>query len=150
MNFRLGALVASLMLGGCVPRQPRPSDTQIVTRIKSPDGTLEAIYAEDVGGGAAVGTTEEVFIVPPGAFPRLKERVFSEECARDIALRWQGSRALVVDYTSASDAREHTRPYGPSPLSLISLLSSGYWTFSEPHGAQIRFIRRIAPANGGC
>jgi len=154
MLFRYGILVlavaTALMLDGCVPGQPSPSDTQIVTRVRSPGGSLEAVYAEDMGGGAAVGATEEVFVVPPGTFPHLRERIFAEECVHGIALKWQGPRAIEIDYTISSDAHEHSKPYEPSPFSPISLLSGGYWTSRDPHGVRVRFVRRLTLADGGC
>jgi len=137
-------VTAVLALGGC---GPNPRDTQILAKILSPDGKLEAIYAVDAGGGAAVGTTEEVFVVQPGAFPRLDERVFSEECAHDISLTWEAPRTLKVSYQMGSDiqddAEEHKR-------SFLSVLSSGYWTYPHPHGTQIQFARAVTPAGHGC
>ena len=128
-----------LVLGGC---SPDPRDTQIVNRIKSPDGRLEAIYADDVGGGPAVGTTEEVFVVGSGEmFPNLNERVFSAECAHAIQLTWEGPRRLRISYQMASDIAG-----GPGlKPSLFSIFSSGYWIYGHPHGVQLRFDRSPPP-----
>lgn len=142
-HIGMAALVvaSALGLGGC---NPDPKDTQIITRIKSPDGKLEAIYAADVRGGAAVGTTEEVFVVEPGAFPRLNERVFSEDCADNIVLRWETPRTLRISYDIGSGIREE-RLAKPS---ILSVFSSGYWTYTHPHGAQVRFARLLTPPRG--
>ncbi|HWF77275.1 MAG TPA: hypothetical protein VN694_08865 [Caulobacteraceae bacterium] len=133
-----------LVLCGC---SPKPDDTDIIARIKSPDGTLEALYADDVGGGAAVGTTQEVFVVKSGeAFPALTERVFSAECAHEIALAWEGPKTLRVSYQMAPNVSE-----GPGLRpSLSSIFSSGYWIYSDPHGVQVHFARSATPDNGGC
>jgi hypothetical protein len=133
-----------LVLAGC---SPDPRDTQIVSRIKSPDGRLEAIYADDIGGGAAVGTTEEVFVVEPGrTFPRLSERVFSAECARAVNVAWEGPRTLRIAYKMAPDL---TGGPGVQP-SLFSIFSSGYWIDSHPHGVQLRFSRSPPPDGASC
>jgi len=146
-DIRLAAslVVASVLgLGGC---NPNPKDTQIIARIRSPDGRLEAIYAADVGGGAAVGTTEEVFVVEPGAFPRLKERVFSEECVHNIVLTWETLRTLRIGYDIGSDIREDT---GVAKPSILSVFSSGYWTYGHPHGTQVRLARVLTPPDDSC
>jgi hypothetical protein len=143
-RFAASIVAATLALGSCAPTQ---KNTQINTRIKSPDGMLEAIYAEDIGGGPAVGVTEEVFVVQRGAFPHLNERVFSEECVRNISLTWERPRTLRVSYDIGSDTREDSELAKPS---LFSIFSSGYWTYSHPHGTQVRLARRRTPPSDGC
>lgn len=140
----LCAALGSLALGGC---DPVPNETQIVSRARSPDGKLEAIHALDVGGGAAVGTTEEIFIVNRGNFPRLKERVFSKECAHNLEVRWVSSQQLEVTYRIASDIRDGSEMIRPS---LFSILSSGYWTYKRPHDVKVQIRSTLAPAGSGC
>ena len=137
-------LAVSLVLSGCAPD---PNDTQINARIKSPDGKLEAVYAEDIGGGPAVGVSEEVFVVEPGAFPRLNERIFSMECARNIGFTWETPRTLKVTYHIGSDISDNTELNKPS---IFSVFSSGYWTYDKPHDVQVRFVRLLDPAGNGC
>jgi hypothetical protein len=108
---------------------------------------LEAVYAADIGGGAAVGTVEEVFVAEPGRFPSLRERVFSKECAHNLALRWEAPRTLRVSYDMASDVRDDPGLGKPSPFSVFS---SAYWVFGHPHGVSVRFARRITPPSNDC
>lgn len=143
----VGAMAALIVLGGCVPGSPKPWHTQVNARVRSPDGKWEAIYAEDIGGGAAVGVTEEVFVAQPGTFPHLEERVFSEECARNIVIKWENPRLVTVSYDISADIKEFPTPYTPS---ISSIFSSGYWTFGHPHGIEVHFDRRLTPAGGGC
>jgi len=129
---------------GCAPD---PKDTQIDTRVLSPDGRLEAIHANDLGGGAATGVVEEVFIVAAGAFPSVNERVLSEECIHDITLTWEGPRSLKVSYHIRADIPEDGQLHQPS---LASLFSSAYWTYRHPHDVQVHLVRQVTPAGGGC
>jgi len=137
------ALFGVFSLSGCAPK---PGDTQVIARVKSPDGKLEAVYAADLGGGAAVGATEEVFVIQPGIFPQLRERVFSEECAHHLTMAWEAPRTLRVDYDVTPDVRDEplTRP------SLRTIFSSGYWTFEHPHGVSVRLARHLSPSESGC
>jgi hypothetical protein len=131
-------------LCGC---EPDPTDTQINARVRSPDGNLEAIYAEDIGGGAAVGVTEEVFVVTPRAFPHLSERVFSEECAHNIAMTWEAPRTLRVSYDLSAGISEAPSLHKPS---VFSIFASSYWTFDHPHEIQVHLTRHPTPPKGGC
>ncbi len=139
-------IAMALTLGGCA-RAPDPRDTEVNLRVRSPDGKLDAIYAEDVGGGPAVGVTEEIFVAKPGVFPDMKGRVFSEECVHNIALTWETPRRLRISYDIGSDVREDPRLHKPS---VFSVFSSAYWTFGNPHGTEIHFIRRLMPPQVGC
>jgi hypothetical protein len=140
----LALLTASgLGMGGCAPD---PGETQINARVRSPDGKLEAIYADDLGGGAATGAIEEVFVVEPGASPSLGERVFSMECAHEIALAWSSPRTLTVSYATGADAKD-----GPGLRpSISSALSSAYWIADHPHGVQVRFVHALTEPPKGC
>jgi hypothetical protein len=137
-------LVASLTLCGC---DPEKNDTQVVARIKSPDGKLEAIHAYDIGGGPAVGTSDEIFIVATGTFPRLSERIFSKECVHGMGLSWSSNRKLSVTYHISSDIQDGAKMLRPS---IFSLLSSGYWTFEKPHNVHVAFARILEPPGIGC
>ena len=86
-------------------------------------------------------------MVERGGFPKLRERVFSEECVHNLTTRWSAPRDLAISYDVAADFHEHSHPYGPSPLSIFS---SAYWTFSHPHGVQVHFKRNLTAPAGGC
>jgi hypothetical protein len=141
------SIVSVLVLSGCGPQVIRPINTQITSRVQSSDGALEAVYANDIGGGAAVGATEEVFVVKTGTFPKLRERVFSDECVHNLSARWIAPRDIAISYDIASDLPEHSHPYRPSPLTFFS---GAYWTFSHPHGVQVHFERNLTAPSAGC
>lgn len=83
---------------------PDPDKTRIVTRIEAPDGTRDALYAEDMSGGATVGRSEDVYVVLKGRFPRRADRVFSQERVCNLKVRWLNNHAIEIAY-SARTAR---------------------------------------------
>jgi hypothetical protein len=135
----------AVALGGCGPNGPDPTDTQILARIKSPDGTLEAVLANDVGGGAAVGTLHEVFVTKTGDFPIQTEKVLGKECVRNISIEWEAPRVLKVEYDEGSDIPDESALEHPSTSSMFS---SAYWVYSHPHGTDVRLRRHLTPPNG--
>jgi hypothetical protein len=123
--FAVALLTASLC--GC---QPEPKETQINLKVRSPDGKLTAIYAEDLGGGPATGVYEEIYIVEGNRFPRLEDRVFSNECVYDIHLMWVSPTTLRVNYSVPQGIQDDTQREGlfiwpwlrhPSPASHVRL-----------------------------
>lgn len=97
MNKRFTGIcvVSAAMLSTC---GPDPTSTRIISRIASPDGTREAVYAEDVTGGATVGPSEEIYVVAKGASPRLRDRVFSQERVCKLRVRWLNNVAIEIGY----------------------------------------------------
>ena len=134
-------LASTLLLGGC---NPDSKETQINARLRSPDGKLEAVYAEDLSGGPATGVSEDVYIVPPGRFPRLVDRVFSNECVHDLALRWTTKSDLNLSYSISADIHEDVR--------RPSLIWWAPWLWSPSPAAAVRLHleRMAAPAGSGC
>ena len=105
------AIACSLLAAGC---NPNHWDTQINARLPSPSGRMEALYSEDFGGGPATGVSEDVHILDTGRFPRLIDRVFTNECVHDVKLRWTDDRNLGIHYEVASDIHEDTQRATPS------------------------------------
>jgi hypothetical protein len=130
------------MVTGC---DPSPRETNIDTRVRSPDGGLEAVFAEDLSGGPATGTSMDVYIVAPGHFPRLVDRVFSNECVHDVQLRWLSPRALQVNYAVGADIHEDTSRATPSVWWAPWL-----WGKSQSSLVSLRLKRTIFPAGNGC
>lgn len=95
------SLFAAAALTAC---NPEPDKTRIVARIEAPDGTRDAVYVEDMSGGATVGPSEDVYVVPKGRFPRLADRVFSQEGICNLKVRWLNNQAIQIAY-SARTAR---------------------------------------------
>ncbi|GAO38168.1 hypothetical protein SCH01S_09_00150 [Sphingomonas changbaiensis NBRC 104936] len=134
------ALVA-VCLGGC---QPTPSETQINKRLRSPSGALTAIYAEDLGGGPATGVSEDVYIVDGDRFPRVADRVFSDECVHNLQLAWEGSASLRIDYDVSQDFHEDTDRHGPNGLPLW------LWGRSPAQAINVHLVRHLTPPGNGC
>ena len=99
-------IVSATLLSAC---EPDPRSTRIVSRITSPDGTRDAIYAEDMGGGATVGPSENVYVVAKGDSPRLESRVFSHERVCNLAVRWLNIDAIHIEYSAS-------KPLADSPI----------------------------------
>lgn len=132
------ALAIVLGLAGC---GPDPNETQINARVKSPDGNLVAIYAEDLSGGPATGVSEDVYVTLGARFPQTADRVFSNECVHQIALSWEGPRRLRISYDVASDIHENTglgRPWW------------AMWDQGLVHGVQVHLVRHLTPATRAC
>lgn len=96
--------VSTLSAAALSACDPDPTGLRIVSRVPSPDGMREAIYAEDMSGGATVGPSEDIYIVAKGRLPRLKNRVFSEERVCHLRVRWLSNHAIGIGY-SARDAK---------------------------------------------
>lgn len=92
-------LIALFTLCGC---NPSPATTDIHERLRSPDGKIEAIYAEDLSGGPATGVSEDIYVVRAGQFPRLADRVFSNECVHNLKMDWTGNKRLAIRYSVGS------------------------------------------------
>ena len=100
-------------ISGC---SPNPRDLHEVQRARSPDGSLTAAYLEDTGGGAAVGTGEDVYVFSGTAPNSYSDRVFSEECVTDLRVSWLGPKDLQISYGIRKGERASVRA-GP------------WWTF---------------------
>ena len=132
-------LLASASLGGC---QPDPHETQINAKLKSPDGKLTAIYAEDLGGGPATGVSEDVYIVDGDRFPRLADRVFSNECVQNVRLAWGQASTLRIDYDAGRDVQVDVRRHNWSIFPWL-------WGSSPASNIKVNLVRHITNS-GGC
>lgn len=135
-------LLVPVMMSAC---DPNPRDTHIDTRLRSPDGKLEAVFAEDLGGGPATGTSMDVYVVTPGRFPRLVDRVFSNECVQNVHLNWLNARTLQVSYTVGADVHESTVRATPNVWWAPWL-----WGHSPSSSVALTLRRTILPAGNGC
>lgn len=135
--FALGLLGACL--GGC---QPDPKETQINAKVRSPDGKLTAIYAEDLSGGPATGVSEDIYIIDGDRFPRIEDRVFSNECMHDIRLAWGTPSTLRIDYAVPRGTHEDTERAGRS-------LWPWLWHASPAESVRVEFVRHQL-GQGGC
>ena len=113
----------ALLLCGC---GPDPKYLHVVQATKSPDGGLTAAYVEDTQGGAAVGTGQDVYVFEGSSPTRYADRVFSDECVKDVRVSWLQPKVLQIAYGARLGHR--------------TLSASGpWWTFGHvPHGLTIR------------
>jgi len=103
-------IAGAALVSGC---DPEPKSTRIIERIPSPDGTRDAVYAEDMGGGATVGPSEQVYVVAKGRFPRFQDRIFSEERVCNLTVRWLNNQAILSGYSArTAKSEESTRAGG--------------------------------------
>jgi hypothetical protein len=133
----LFATAALLSLAACVPD---PNDHPIIARLSSPDGKLVAVQAEDVGGGAAVGTWEEVYVQDGLRSLQFSDRIFHTGCVDDVAVAWEGPRVLRISYRVADQIHTDTSFAGP------------WWSVSRspPHGIRVHYLRQVHPGAGYC
>ena len=117
------------LLASC---NPSHSDTRIVAKLLAPGGGAQAVYADDMGGGATVGPFANVYVVTPGHFPRLADRVFSAGRVCNVQTRWIDDRTLEIDYSAIRELSPQVigqRPttwwapwlWGDSPSSTVSV-----------------------------
>ena len=132
------ATMATLV--GC---NPNPRETQISARVLSPAKTMEAVSAEDLSGGPATGVSEDVYVVPPGNFPRLVDRVFSNECVRDIHIRWLDRRTLEISYSVPRGIHEDTSRAPPN-----NWWAPWLWGASPSRSVRVLLRRAVLPVNG--
>lgn len=103
-------IISASLLSAC---NPDPTKTRIIARIESPDGTRDAVYAEDMSGGATVGPSDDVYVVAKGRFPRLQDRVFSQERVCNLTVRWLNDEAIQIEYSGRTAKLEESKTAGP-------------------------------------
>jgi hypothetical protein len=130
---------AALLLAGC---NPDPRETEINTRLKSPDGKLEAVYAEDISGGPATGVSEDVYIVEPNRFPRIVDRVLTQECIHDLRLTWESARTLRISYWAYANMQIEPERDQPDVRWIPWL-----WGKSPEGQVQVRIDQQVVPGN---
>jgi hypothetical protein len=124
-RLSLAILAIPWAIGGC---SPDPRDLQIMQEAKSPDGALTAAYVLDTGGGAAVGTGQDVYVFRGHGPTRYSDRVFSDECVDDVRIRWLGLRELQISYGT----RGGNKPTGTT---------GPWWNFGRvPYGLTLRLV----------
>jgi hypothetical protein len=104
---------------------------------------IEAVYSEDLSGGPATGVSEDVYIVPRGQFPRLVDRVFSNECVDDVKLRWLSDRTLEISYSVPRNIHEDTSRATPDVWWAPWL-----WGKSPSGNVRIHLTRTLLSWNG--
>lgn len=106
-------IISAALLSAC---GPDPRSTRVVARIASPDGTREAVYSEDMSGGATVSPSEEIYVVAKDSAPRLQDRVFSQERVCNLRVRWLNDKAIEIGYSARRALAD--RSIGPDRLEV--------------------------------
>jgi hypothetical protein len=111
--------IATLVVAtsGCSPDSRNLREVQ---RARSPNGLLTAAYVEDTGGGAAVGTGQDVYVFSGKTPTSYAERVFSEECVTDVRISWMGPKDLQISYGIRNGERASVR-------------EAPWWAFGKKH-----------------
>lgn len=122
---------------------PTLSETQINARVLSPDNMIEAVYSEELSEGAATGVSQDVYIVPRGRFPRLVDRVFTNECVHDVKLRWLDNRTIEISYSVPKNIHEDTSRAPPAVWWAPWL-----WGNSLSRNVRLRLTRTLLPLDG--
>lgn len=141
---RLIVMVQSTLLlpAGC---DPNPAYTHIDATVSSPDGTLDAIFAIDTGGGAAVGTSFDVYVVERNHYPRRVDRVFRNECVRDVSVKWDGPRLLLISYSVGANNRHYIGRDKPFPWFI-----SWFVTRSPADDIGLHFAKHVSSLQARC
>lgn len=103
-------LLIGMSLSACAPD---PHSTRIITRVASPNGQLEAIYAEDLSGGATVGPSEDVYVVAKGGSPTYRARLFSAERTCNLKVSWRSGEVVEIGYYARRPLPDDARSEGP-------------------------------------
>lgn len=93
-GLRLIVILAALGCG---------SEPEVVQRLSSPDGSMDAVLLRYSGAGPTVGSTFSGHIVPEGDVPSENNVIFNAERVRGtgIDFRWVEPDLLVVHYDTA-------------------------------------------------
>lgn len=83
-----------VLLVGCGRREE-------MFRVTSPDRRVDAVWVRDSGGGATVGFSYKLFIVPTGGQPkRGTERLVAED-VNNLKMMWREAKRLEISYDEA-------------------------------------------------
>ncbi len=122
--------------------QPHSIGNANQARLNSPSGKLQAVYAEDLSGGPATGVSEDVYIVEPGHFPRVADRVYSQECVHDLSVAWEASRTLRISYSVS--AGMHVKAERERPATWWA---PWLWAPSPAGQVQVQLVQHVVPGN---
>ena len=100
-SLSLGSVLL-IVLAGC-------SEEREASRVRSPDGQLDAVHVESSGGGATVGKFDEAYVQGPATGNR-KLAVISGYRLGCFSLAWAANRKLVVKYSPLSEGSIETMP----------------------------------------
>jgi hypothetical protein len=100
----IGALLFGILALGCM-RDDNVIPLEVVQRVTSPDGALDAVLVHDLNGGVTVPEKGRCYVVKRGATPDKDADEDSEFLRfvyspgfdpRNVAMKWQASDKLLV------------------------------------------------------
>ena len=95
------------------------SEKREVSRVRSPDGLLDAVHVQSSGGGATVGMFDDAYVQGTATDNR-KLEVISGYRLGCLSLAWAANRKLLIKYSPLSEGS-----IGPMPAdSAIPLPNS--------------------------
>lgn len=93
-------LLALVLLLNAKPPSDKPADGEEISRVKSPDGVVDAVTMRS-NGSATVSYSYEVYIVPSGANPSAGYEIFTADHTENMSLTWSRSKLLNIHYKHA-------------------------------------------------
>jgi len=112
--WHVAVLVGALGLSAC---HSSLDDRRIIAKVVSPDGQRDAVHATDVGGGATVGPSDEVYIVERRTSPPLSDQIASLEGVCRLNVRWLSNDLVEISYF-ARNARQDRSFWKPATVSV--------------------------------
>src|SRR5262245_8952057 len=77
------------------------ADEAEVMRVQSPDRVVDVVLVQDRGGGATVGFSYYVHVVPSGQSWQRGHQVFTADRHENLQLAWRGVRRLELCFDNA-------------------------------------------------
>jgi hypothetical protein len=77
------------------------ADEEEIARVPSPDRLVEAVLVQDRGGGATVGFSYYVHVVPSGQRWQRGHQVFTADRYENLRIAWRDVRQLELCFDSA-------------------------------------------------
>ena len=134
----------ALLLAGCTPSPPaqQPPWGDEVSRVSSPDRSVDAVlYEED--GGATVSFSYSTYVVPVGGSPAKADCVAGlyaagrSERAYGVNLKWQGDDTLRIEFLKARRRRYLTHQVVVNGKRIRIVLVDGISDPDAPAGGML-------------
>ena len=94
--YMLTFMVSTLLLQGCIGSSQRRGPSTELSRVLSPDRRVEAVVVRNDGGGATIGYTYSVSIVPKGGSTEYEEDVITTKKTDSLSVKWLKNRWLEI------------------------------------------------------
>ena len=135
---------AGLLVAGCLFGRPSRDE---VSRVRSPDGAIEAIVVE-TNGGATTSLGYEIHVVSAGHPPESAHRVAflygagRNASAYGVNLRWTSPASLSIEYRDAKSANLDQPRVAIASRQVSVTLAGGIEDPSAPPGGMLYNLQR--------